>query len=91
MNAAGAKQPVRYRLLPEAGTGYLDATGAAAQGPNFLMEELAARLAEFELRIADRISALERRMDDHFRAQTRMLIGLYASVAIAAIVFAVKG
>jgi hypothetical protein len=61
-------------------------------------DELAARLAEFELRIVDRIAALERRMDDHFRAQTRLVItllvfviGLYATVAVAAFVIAVKG
>jgi len=54
-------------------------------------EELAARLAELELRIVDRIAALERRIDDHFRTQTRMLIGLYATVAVAAFVIAVKG
>jgi len=54
-------------------------------------DELAARLAEVQLQMVDRVNALERRIDDHFRAQTRMLIGLYASVAIAAIVFAVKG
>lgn len=61
-------------------------------------DELAARLTELELRIVDRIAALERRMDDHFRTQTRWLIGLlvfviglYATVAIAAFVIAVKG
>jgi catalase len=36
---------VRYRILPDAGNEYLDAEGAAAKGPNFLMEELADRLA----------------------------------------------
>lgn len=46
-------------------------------------DELAARLAEFELRIITR-------MDDHFRTQTRWLVGLYAAVALAALVFAVK-
>ncbi len=61
-------------------------------------DELAARLAELELRIADRITTLERRMDDHFRAQTRLMlgmlfsiIGLYAAVGIGAFVIAVKG
>lgn len=44
-NAAGSTRHVRYRILPEAGNDYLDAAGAAAQGPNFLMEELAQRLA----------------------------------------------
>jgi catalase len=45
VNSAGASQYVRYRILPDAGNEYLDAEGAAAKGPNFLMEELAERLA----------------------------------------------
>jgi catalase len=45
VDAAGTARHVRYRLVPEAGNDHLDAAGAAAQGPNFLMEELAARLA----------------------------------------------
>lgn len=53
-------------------------------------DELAARLAELELRTADRIASLERRIDDHFRMQTRMLIGLYAAVAVAALVAAFR-
>lgn len=60
-------------------------------------DELAARLAEMELRMVDRIAALERRIDDHFRAQTRLMlamlfsvIGLYAAVGLAAFVIAVK-
>ncbi len=44
VNAEGAREHVRYRVVPEAGTEYLDAAGAAAKGPNFLMEELGARL-----------------------------------------------
>ena len=67
---------------------------APAQDQYVTRDELAARLAEFELRLIDRIAALERRMDDHFRTQTRWLVGLvgglYAAVAIAALVFAVK-
>ena len=45
VNAAGTTRHVRYRILPEAGNEHLDAAGAAAEGPNFLMEELAERLA----------------------------------------------
>ena len=45
VDASGTKRHIRYRLEPEAGNAYLDAAGAAAQGPNFLMEELATRLA----------------------------------------------
>lgn len=36
---------VRYRILPEAGNEYLSSEEAAAKSANFLMEELAARLA----------------------------------------------
>ncbi|MEP6671507.1 MAG: catalase family peroxidase [Chthoniobacter sp.] len=45
INAAGARQFVRYRILPDAGNEYLSAEAAAAQGPNFLMEELVKRVA----------------------------------------------
>jgi len=45
IDAAGAISHVRYRILPDAGNEYLSAEGAAAKGPNFLMEELAERLA----------------------------------------------
>lgn len=45
IDAKGTSHHVRYRILPDAGNEYLDAEAAAAKGPNFLMEELAARLA----------------------------------------------
>jgi catalase len=45
IDAGGTSRHVRYRILPDAGNEYLDAEGAAAKGPNFLMEELAGRLA----------------------------------------------
>ena len=45
IDKAGTKRHVRYRWVPDAGNEYLDAAGAAAKGPNFLMEELATRLA----------------------------------------------
>ena len=45
----------------------------------------------------DRLNAFEQRMNDHFRAQTRLIIGLlfsiiglYAAVGLAAFVIAVK-
>jgi catalase len=41
---SGTIRHVRYRVLPEAGNEYLSAEGAAAKGPNFLMEELGERL-----------------------------------------------
>jgi len=45
VNAAGKEQFVRYRILPEAGNDYLSEGDLAAKSANFLMEELAARLA----------------------------------------------
>jgi catalase len=45
IDAAGAGKHVRYRILPDPGNEYLSAEGAAAKGPNFLMEELTQRLA----------------------------------------------
>jgi catalase len=45
IDAHGTTRHVRYRILPDAGNEYLNAEGAAAKGPNFLMEELVARLA----------------------------------------------
>jgi catalase len=45
IDATGASRHVRYRVVPDAGNEYLSAEAAAAQGPNFLMEELDSRLA----------------------------------------------
>ncbi len=45
INATGKEQFVRYRIVPEAGNDYLSEADLAAKGANFLMEELAARLA----------------------------------------------
>jgi hypothetical protein len=39
-------------------------------------DEMAGRTAEFELRIVDHLAGLERRMDDQFRAQTRLIMTL---------------
>jgi catalase len=44
-NAANVSRFGRFRILPVAGNEYLDAAGAAKQSPNFLFEELDARLA----------------------------------------------
>jgi catalase len=44
-NAAGANRYGRYRILPVAGNEYLSDADAAAQAPNFLFDELAARIA----------------------------------------------
>jgi catalase len=43
INAAGARQAVRYQLVPEKAV-HLDAADAAKRSPNFLMEELPERL-----------------------------------------------
>lgn len=44
-DASGKKTVVRYRFVPEAGEKYLDAATAASRGPNYLMEEIATRVA----------------------------------------------
>ncbi len=44
-SSSGTSRFGRYRMLPEAGNEYLDAAGAAAQSPNFLFDEIGARLA----------------------------------------------
>ncbi|ACL61316.1 catalase family peroxidase [Methylobacterium nodulans] len=46
VDAAGKRTPFRYRFVPVAGTDYLDAAEAAKRDPNFLMDELPARLAK---------------------------------------------
>jgi catalase len=45
-NAQGASRYGRYRVLPGAGNEYLDEAGAAAQAPNFLFDEIKARVAK---------------------------------------------
>ena len=45
LDAAGTGRYVRYRIRPDAGADYLSAEAAAAQGPNFLMDELISRVA----------------------------------------------
>lgn len=46
VDASGKKTILRYRIIPEAGEKYLDAATAASKGPNYLMEEIAARVAK---------------------------------------------
>ncbi|MDW6020397.1 catalase family peroxidase [Mesorhizobium sp. BAC0120] len=43
---SGKRSIVRYRFVPEAGDRYLDAAAAAAKGPNYLMDEIAERVAK---------------------------------------------
>lgn len=49
-NAGGASRYGRYRVMPVAGNEYLDAAGAAAQTPNFLLDEMAARVTREQVR-----------------------------------------
>ncbi len=46
LDAFGKKTTLRYRIIPEAGEKYLDAGIAASKGSNYLMEEIAARVAK---------------------------------------------
>ena len=45
VDASGRKTILRYRIVPAAGEKYLDAATAASKGSNYLMEEIAARVA----------------------------------------------
>jgi catalase len=45
-NADGASRYGRYRVLPVAGNEYLDEAGAAARTPDFLFDEIKARVAK---------------------------------------------
>lgn len=55
INSEGASRFGRFRILPEAGTEYLSADDAAEQPPNFLMDDLAARLAREPVRYHIRV------------------------------------
>ncbi len=46
VDAAGKRTPFRYRFVPVAGEEILSADDAKAKGPNYLVEELPARLAK---------------------------------------------
>jgi len=46
VDASGKKTTVRYRFVPQSGEKYLDAATAASKGPNYLMEEIAERVAK---------------------------------------------
>jgi catalase len=45
VDASGKKTILRYRIIPAAGEKYLDAATAAAKGPNYLLDDIAARVA----------------------------------------------
>jgi catalase len=46
VNAAGKRQPVRFRMVPSAGVQHLSKAAAARQKPNFLFDEIRARIAK---------------------------------------------
>jgi catalase len=46
INKDGVSRHGRYRIVPEAGNDPLDAAAAAAKGPNYRFDELAARIAK---------------------------------------------
>jgi catalase len=50
IDKSGKKTTVRYRFVPDAGEKYLDATTAASKKPNYLMEEIAERVAKAPVR-----------------------------------------
>jgi catalase len=49
-NASGASRYGRYRILPVAGNDYLDDAAAARQSPDFLFDEIKARIAREPVR-----------------------------------------
>jgi catalase len=50
-NPEGVSRYGRYRILPVAGNEYLDEAGAAAQRPNFLIDEVKERVAKGPVRL----------------------------------------
>jgi catalase len=46
VDASNKKTVLRYRIVPEAGEKYLDAATAASKGPDYLMDEIVARVAK---------------------------------------------
>ena len=49
-DAAGRTRPVRYRFVPEAGEHYLDDAALKSRGPNYLSQEIAARVRKGPVR-----------------------------------------
>jgi catalase len=65
-SGAGASRYGRYRILPAAGNEYLDDAAAAAQGPNFLFDEIKERATKepVRFRIAVQLAADGDTVDD---------------------------
>jgi catalase len=65
LDGSGKKRFVRYRFVPVGGEQYLDAAALAGKGPNYLREEIAARLSkgpvtfEWLAQLADSGDAIE--------------------------------
>jgi catalase len=58
-NAQGKSQFGRYRILPAAGSEYLDDTGAAAKSANFLMDEIQQRVAKEPVKFIIKVQLAE--------------------------------
>ena len=65
-NADGVSRYGRYRILPVAGTEYLDDAGAATQSPHFLFDEIKERIAKepVQFRISVQLAADSDTIDD---------------------------
>jgi catalase len=65
-NKDGKSRYGRYRIVPEAGNDHLDDAAAARQSPNFLFDELAARVAKgpIRFRIVAQLANPEDTVDD---------------------------
>jgi catalase len=50
-NRDGVSRFGRYRIVPEAGTDYLDDSAAAAKSPNYLFDELSERVGRGPIRL----------------------------------------
>lgn len=50
VDATGKRQPFRFQIQPEAGVDHLSREAAAKQPPNFLMDEIAARIGKEPVR-----------------------------------------
>jgi len=58
-NAEGVSRYGRYRILPEAGNDHLSAEELAAKEPNFLFDEIAARIASSPIRFTVAVQLAE--------------------------------
>ena len=50
IDGAGHSRPVRYRFMPDAGERYLDEAALAGKSPNYLFDEIPARVAKAPVR-----------------------------------------